>query len=55
MWQAPPAANVYELQRLRCNSCGQVLTEEELEGVGPDKYDETAEGIAHLTYGSGRP
>ena len=40
--QAPLAATVYELERLRCNACGQVFTAEEPEGVGPDKYDETA-------------
>lgn len=39
--QAPLAATVYELERLRCNACGQVFTAEEPEGIGPDKYDET--------------
>jgi transposase len=32
--QAPLAATVYELQRLRCNACGQVFTAQEPEGVG---------------------
>jgi hypothetical protein len=32
--QAPLAATVYELERLRCNACGQVFTAEEPEGVG---------------------
>jgi transposase len=54
--QAPLAATVYELERLRCNACGQVFTAEEPEGVGPEKYDETAETmIAQLKYGSGVP
>jgi transposase len=54
--QAPLAATVYELERLRCNACGQVFTAEEPEGVGPDKYDETASAmIAQLKYGSGIP
>jgi hypothetical protein len=54
--QAPIAAAVYELERLRCNACGQVFTAEEPEGVGPDKYDETASAmIAQLKYGSGVP
>jgi transposase len=54
--QAPLAATVYELERLRCNTCGQVFTAEEPEGVGPDKYDETAAAmIAQLKYGSGIP
>ena len=54
--QAPLAATVYELERLRCNACGQVFTAAEPEGVGPDKYDETASAmIAQLKYGSGIP
>jgi len=54
--QAPLAATVYDLQRLRCNLCGQVFTAEEPEGVGPEKYDESAAAmIAQLKYGSGMP
>lgn len=54
--QAPLAATVYELQRLRCNACGQVFTAQEPEGVGSEKYDETAAAmIAQLKYGSGVP
>ena len=54
--QAPLAATVYEMQRLRCNACGQVFTAQEPEGVGPEKYDETAAAmIAQLKYGSGVP
>lgn len=54
--QAPLAATVYELERLRCNACGQVFTAEEPEGVGAEKYDETAAAmIAQLKYGSGIP
>lgn len=54
--QAPLAATVYQLERLRCNACGQVFTAEEPEGVGPEKYDETAAAmIAQLKYGSGVP
>ena len=54
--QAPLAATVYALERLRCNACGQVFTAEEPEGVGPEKYDETASAmIAQLKYGSGVP
>jgi transposase len=40
--QAPIAATVYELQKLRCNLCGEVFTAEAPEGVGEDKYDATA-------------
>ncbi len=54
--QAPLAATVYSLERLRCGACGQVFTAQEPEGVGPDKYDETAAAmIAQLKYGSGVP
>jgi hypothetical protein len=54
--QAPLAATVFELERLRCNACGQMFTAEEPEGVGPEKYDETASAmIAQLKYGSGMP
>jgi hypothetical protein len=50
------AATVYELERLRCNACGQIFTAEEPEGIGPEKYDETAAAmIAQLKYGSGVP
>ena len=54
--QPPLAASVYSLQRLRCGACGQIFTAEEPEGVGPEKYDETAMAmIAQLKYGSGVP
>jgi transposase len=54
--QAPLAATVYELERLRCNACGQIFTAQEPEEVGPDKYDETTGAmIAQLKYGSGVP
>jgi transposase len=54
--QAPLAASVYSLERLRCGACGQVFTAQEPEGVGPEKYDETAAAmIAQLKYGSGVP
>jgi hypothetical protein len=47
---------VYELDRLRCNLCGEVFTAQEPEGIGPEKYDATtAAMIALLKYGSGMP
>ena len=53
---APVQATVYELERLRCNLCGEVFTAEAPEGVGSKKYDETVPSIlAVLTYGSGFP
>jgi transposase len=54
--QAPLAATVYELAKLRCNLCGEVFTAEAPEGVGTEKYDATAVSmIALLKYGSGLP
>ena len=54
--QAPLAATVYELEKLRCNLCGEIFTAEAPQGVGPQKYDETsASMIALLKYGSGVP
>ena len=54
--QAPVEATVYEMERLRCNACGQVFTAKEPEGIGPDKYDATATAmIAQLKYGTGVP
>jgi transposase len=54
--QAPLAATVYSLERLRCGACGQVFTAQEPEGIGPEKYDETSGAmIAQLKYGSGVP
>lgn len=54
--RAPLQAKVYELQKLRCNLCGQVFTAAAPEGVGEEKYDATAASmIALLKYGTGLP
>ena len=54
--QAPVAATVYELEKLRCNLCGEVFTAEPPARAGPEKYDATAASmIALLKYGSGLP
>ena len=54
--QAPIAATQYELERLRCHSCGEVFTATAPAGVGEKKYDETAIAmIALLRYGNGFP
>ena len=54
--QAPLGATVYELQKLRCNLCGQIYTAQTPPRMGPDKYDaESASMIALLKYGSGLP
>ena len=34
--QAPLAATVYPLERLRYGACGQVFTVQDAEGVGPE-------------------
>ena len=54
--QAPIAATVYELEKLRCNLCGDVFTAAAPAEAGEEKYDETAASmIALLRYGSGFP
>jgi transposase len=54
--QAPVAATVYELEKLRCNLCQKVFTADAPEEAGEKKYDETAAAmIALLRYGSGFP
>lgn len=54
--QAPVDATVFEMERLRCNACGQVFTAQPPEGISADKYDATATAmIAQMKYGSGVP
>jgi transposase len=54
--QAPLAATVYELERLRCNLCGEVYEAQAPEGVGEKKYEESAGAMIGLfRYGSGVP
>jgi len=53
---APLQATVYEMERLRCNLCGEVFTAQSPEGIGEDKYDPpSAAMIALLKYGTGMP
>ena len=53
---APLSATVYEQERLRCNLCGEVFTAPAPEGVGSEKYDETAAAmIGTVKYGAGLP
>ena len=53
---APLGAIVYENDRLRCNLCGEVFTAPAPEGVGEQKYDETATSmVGLLKYGTGLP
>jgi transposase len=54
--QPPLAATVYELEKLRCNLCGNVYTAAAPAEAGEKKYDETAVSMmAVLRYGSGVP
>jgi len=46
--RAPLEATVFEMERLRCNACGQVFTADPPETVGPDKYEETAMAMIAL-------
>ena len=54
--QPPLEATVFEMERLRCNGCGEVFTDREPESAGPAKFDTTAVVmIALLKYGTGMP
>ena len=54
--QAPLAATVYELQKLRCNLCLEVFTAPAPEQAGAGKYDASAASmVALLKYGNGFP
>jgi hypothetical protein len=54
--QAPISATRLELERLRCNLCGETFTATPPAEVGDKKYEETAASmIALLKYGSGLP
>lgn len=53
---APLQAEVYELEKLRCNLCGKLFTAPAPEEIGQEKYDaESASMAALLKYGSGIP
>jgi len=54
--KAPLQASVYQMQKLRCNLCGDIFTAKTPPGIGEEKYD-AASGtmIALLKYGSGLP
>ena len=55
--QPPVTAAIYELQKLRCNLCGQIFTAQAPAAVaGAEKYDATvASMVALLKYGTGQP
>ena len=52
----PLEATVFEMERLRCNGCGEVFTASEPQSAGSEKFDTTAVVmIALLKYGTGMP
>ena len=54
--QAPVGGTVYELERLRCNLCGEVFTAPLPKEAGTQKHDETVGSIIGLLkYGCGVP
>src|SRR5210317_1707473 len=54
--KAPIAAKVYQMQKLRCNLCGEIFIADTPAGIGEEKYDAaSAAMIALLKYGSGLP
>ena len=54
--EAPVKAKVWELERFRCNLCGEVFTAEAPEEAGREKYDASVGAIiAVLKYGCGFP
>ncbi len=54
--QAPLEATVFEMERLRCNACGEVFAANEPQSAGTEKFAPTAVVmIALLKYGTGMP
>ena len=54
--QAPILGKIWELERLRCNTCGEVFTAQAPDEVGKDKYDASASAmVAVAKYGVGVP
>lgn len=52
----PLQAQVFEIERLRCNLCGEIFTAKTPDGLGDEKYDATAASmIGLLRYGTGLP
>ena len=54
--QAPLTATVFEMERMRCNACGEVFTASPPPSAGAEKFDATAVSmIGLLKYGTGMP
>ncbi len=53
---APLSGTLYQMQRLRCNLCGEIFTADTPEAVGDEKYDARSRAvIGVLKYGTGMP
>jgi len=54
--QAPVGGKVFELEKLRCNLCGEIFTAKAPEGIGQEKFDASSVSIVGvLRYGNGMP
>jgi len=54
--QTPVVGRVYQLERLRCHTCGKVYTAKLPEEAGPEKYDPSVTAVVGtLRYGEGMP
>jgi transposase len=54
--KAPIGAKVYQMQKLRCNLCGEIFIADTPADIGEEKYDAASGAmIALLKYGSGMP
>jgi len=54
--EPPLRATLYQLERFRCNLCGEIFTASPPDGVGEEKYDATSAAmLGLLRYGSGLP
>ena len=48
MGQAPLKTAIFEMERLRCNACGQIFQADEPEEAGAEKYDAAAVAMIAL-------
>lgn len=54
--EPPLSASVFEMQKLRCNLCGEIYAAQKPDHIGDEKYDAASGAmIALLKYGSGLP
>ena len=52
----PLQATVFEMERLRCNTCGEIFRASEPQSAGPEKFDASSMAMTALVkYGAGMP